>query len=104
MQVQDPAETKRQKRLEEAELLSPGVKLYRTAQALIKEERFIEARIIADELGLTIEQLKGGEIGKPSKNGQQPARNILPPLMGTRAGSNKRATELMGQPGGVVEE
>ena len=107
LQVDSPAAAREAKRYDEAEELSPNVKLYRTARALVKRGETVEAGIIADQLGITLEELSSGsfEPARAHTNGKQPARNILPPLLGTRAGSNARASELMGEvaPGQGVE-
>ena len=98
VQVENPTDVINRKRIEDAERLSPSIGLYRAARALIAAGRTVEAEIIADELGITLEQLNVGDVkpDMPTRPQPQPARNIAMP--GPRAESNTRATEIMGQP------
>lgn len=103
LKVENPAETMRQKRLDDAELISPNVMRRRTVLALIEEGREIEARIIADEMGASIEELQSGEFEEPLTPAPQPGNpNDIAPLLpeATRAASNKRSSQLQGQAGG----
>ena len=103
LKVKNPAETRRLKRLDDAELISPNIMRYRTVLALIKEERDVEAQILADEMGATIEALVSGEFEQPLLPAPQPGNpQDLVPLVaeGTKQASNKRATQLAGVAGG----
>ncbi|KKK74492.1 hypothetical protein LCGC14_2883240, partial [marine sediment metagenome] len=103
LKVKNPAETRRLKRLDDAELISPNIMRYRTALALIEEEREVEAQILADEMGATIEQLTSGEFEGALLPAPQPGNpNDIAPLLdtGTKAQSNKRASQLGGVAGG----
>ena len=96
LKMKDPAEIKRKRLNEEVERLSPVIKLYRHAQALLKEGRTLEAKILADQLDITMDQLASGNLTPEEEKGRptQPARNMLQPVEGTRAGSNQRAEQL----------
>ncbi len=103
LKVKNPAETRRLKRLDDAELISPNIMRYRTALALIEEERGVEAQILADEMGATIEQLTSGEFEGALLPAPQPGNpNDIAPLVdaGSKAASNKRADQLQGSAGG----
>lgn len=103
LKVKNPAEIRRLKRLDDAELISPNIMRYRTALALIEEEREVEAQILADEMGTSIEQLVTGEFEKPLLPAPVPGNPAdLAPLVdeGTKAASNKRASQMGGVAGG----
>lgn len=106
IKVENPTEIRERKRSEEAEELSPGLKLYRTAKSLIAQGRELEAQIIAEEMGITLDQVVTGEVVPPATNGNgskpQPVRNI--PLMGTKSASNTQAAQLAAEPGPEVGE
>jgi len=100
MQVENPSEVRRKKRFDEAERISPGIKQFRTARALIKEGEEVEAEIMANELGYTLEQVASGKLGEPpdTGNGRHGTPRSIPPTRGTRAGSNKQASLMSGEP------
>ncbi|KKN15524.1 hypothetical protein LCGC14_0985150 [marine sediment metagenome] len=112
IKVPNPTEIQEKRRHAEAELISPGVKLRRTAEALWKQGEKtgsmgdkVDALIMAEEMGLSIEKVLGEEPGekppKPGGNGQQPARNKLGVELfpGTRAASNTRSARQAGAEG-----
>ncbi len=103
LKVKNPAEIRRLKRLDDAELISPNIMRYRTALALIEEGREVEAQILADEMGTSIESLMSGEFKKPLLPAPMPGNPAdLAPLVneGTKAASNKRASQMQGVAGG----
>ncbi len=106
LKLPNPKEVRAKRRIDEAERISPGIKQYRTAQALLDEGREVEAEIMAAELGITIEQLEAGEV-VPPKAVEEPRPNVgndLALFPGTREFSNTRATQLAGEPREEVGE
>ena len=112
LKVENPAEIMRLKRLDDAELISPNVKRLRTVMALLAEagqpvdpqKQFeLEAEMLAEEVGISVEGLVEGEIPEPIGLTPDVANpNNLTPLANpaTKAASNKLSSLAMGQPGG----
>lgn len=99
--VPDVDEMLRRKRIEEAELVSDEVRLYRAAKALLEEgpgKDEVEAQLIANKLSLTLEQIRSGTL-EPLPERPKPttgSAEIVP--FPSRRASNEAATELQGQP------
>ncbi|KKM75071.1 hypothetical protein LCGC14_1393950 [marine sediment metagenome] len=103
LRVPNPSEIEARRRSDDAELFSPGLRAYRDAKALFAQGKRIEATIMADEMGLTLEELLEGETApKPGGDRPQPIRNT--PVPGTKAFSNKQSSDLRGEPGPSVGE
>ncbi len=104
LRVENPAETKRKKLIDNAEIISPNILRLHTAQAFIKEGRELEAEILANEMGVSIEALIEGEgfeaplVPQPTPINPSATAALADPA--TKAASNKRASQLSGQPGG----
>ena len=107
LKLPNPDEVKRRKLIERASEISPAIEKFDIASALLREGQrtqdtalLVKARIMAEDMGTTIEELLGGEVADPQVS-VEPARNQgnLMPLVdeGTRAASNTRATQLQGQ-------
>jgi len=99
LQREDPERDERQLRWEEAELLSPAVKIHRTIKALLEiakrgdKDAGFEAEVLSAEMGANLKRMMGGgeeQLPKP-EGGQNPTQ--LMPLMGGRGGSAKRPPE-----------
>ena len=68
-QLDDPDGEARQKRWEEAERLSPAIKINRTIKALTEMDEGFEAELMSAEMGVSLEQMLAGETTqqKPEK-------------------------------------
>jgi len=106
LQREDPEEDERQLRWEEAERLSPAIKMRRDIKALLElaergdKDAEAEAKLMADSLNVTVEQILSGkteELPKPEE-GKKP--QPLVPLFSKGGGvsSAKRASELQAEP------
>jgi hypothetical protein len=108
--LQDPDGEERLIRTQEAELLSPNIKKYRTVKALLEEaekgddDAQLEAEILVKELGLSLEQVMSGDlsamppVASPDTSGGTPRKSLVD-LMGTEtparlpSASSVRGTE-----------
>ncbi len=103
MRVENPAELKRQQLVEKAAKISPAIEKYDILLALIEAGQDVRAKMLAAELGVTIEQVLSGELvpPQPSTNGKTPASaaNLFGPVSGGRSQSNTEAALLGGQVG-----
>jgi len=98
----NPAETIQRKRSQDAEELSPRLKIWRKAKALLAEGEELEAAMLIGEIGLSLEQLKSGEIdtGKPVQGPGNRQGPSLPGLFGNSRvtpgakSSNQEAAEM----------
>jgi len=104
LQREDPEEDERQLRWEEAELLVPAIKMRRDIQALLEmakrgdKDAEAEAKLMADALGMTIEQMLSGTPSQLPKPGEAQKPQPLVPMFGKGGGSAKRAAELQSTP------
>ncbi len=91
LQRQDPEEDELWINWERAALLSPAIRMYRTARDLIKlsekgvEGAEIEAELMATEIGVGLEQLLAGEIETPKPEEEQEPKQVIP-LIGGQQG------------------
>ena len=67
LQRADPDGDERQLRWEEAERLSPAIKMRRTAKALIEMDEDEEAKLLADEAQVNLDMLLAGDISQQPK-------------------------------------
>lgn len=106
VQMEDPEAEEDWLRYEEAEMISPAVKMRRTIKTLLKlaekgdEDAEAEARLMADQLGVTVEQMLSGsaeQIPKPTE-AQEPQPTV--PLLGGggRASSAQKSAQLQAEP------
>jgi hypothetical protein len=116
LQFDNPTEIDDEVKSEEAEALSPTLRLYRRAKSLAAQGKDMEAKILAAEMGLTLEQLMKGQ-GQPKKVAQPQTQtggqDIIPLLAGrasSAAAGMKAATpgatskgEALGMPTGGEE-
>lgn len=92
LQREDPEEDERMLRWEQAELLSPAIKMNRTIKALLDmasrgdEDAEFEAELMAAEMGATLEQIIAGNTDlTPKPEASQKPQQMMP-LMGSQAG------------------
>ena len=106
LQREDPEEDERQLRWEEAERLSPAIKMRRDIKALLEladrgdKDAEAEAKLMADEMGVTFEQMLSGSAEKPKPEPTQEPKPLVP-LFGGGAGgptSARRAAEEKATP------
>jgi hypothetical protein len=94
LQLEDPAGEERQLRSEEAELLSPRIKMYRTIKALLEEgehgdeDAQLEAEMLAMELGITLEQVMSGNFEPTTPTPAQAPKPMIPLMGGSSAANN----------------
>ena len=103
LQREDPEGDERWLRWEEAERLSPAIKMNRTIQALLdmakrgdKHAEF-EAEIMSAEMGVNLKQLLAGDIQQVPKPEEELKPEPLMPVLGA-AGSGRRAAQLQQTP------
>jgi len=93
LQREDPEEDERMLRWEEAELLSPAIKMNRTIKALLDmasrgdEDAEFEAELMAAEMGVSLEQMISGNAEQTPKPKQPQEPTQMMPLMGGQGGS-----------------
>lgn len=93
LQREDPEEDERQLRIEEAERLSPGIKIYRTLQSLVDDDRSEEAKILAAELGVNLKAMLAGDVSQqPMVEKEQEPKQVIP-LLGQQQGMTQPRTE-----------
>lgn len=106
LQQEDPDGEELQLRWEEAERLSPAIKMNRTIQALIdmakrgdKHAEF-EAELMSAEMGVNLKQMLAGEVKQqPKPEGAEKPKPLVPLFGGGKGGgSAKRAAELQATP------
>ncbi len=88
LQVEDPDAEEAQKRWEEAERISPRVKILRTIKALVDrdtDESALEAEVMAAELGVDLEAMLRGEVETPSPVPVDQPTQVLPLTNGPRS-------------------
>ncbi len=87
LQVEDVDRVEREWKVQEAELLSPNVRRHRAIMALLEnaeqgdQNAGMEAKIMAQELGVTIDQMKMGVLEKAVEQVNQTGQSEVPPLM-----------------------
>jgi len=103
LQREDPEEDERWLRWEEAERLSPGIKMNRTVKALIEmaedgdKDAELEAEIMSAEMGVNLEQMLRGDTEQQlSPQGEQKPVPMLPMFSG--GGGNKGGVKAQAPP------
>jgi len=85
LKLADPSAEENKRLTEMSEGVSPHILLYRIGKALIEADRDEEAKIIANQLGITLKQLEAGEIeAKPEKVEEKAPPSMLPLLASER--------------------
>jgi len=106
LRLEDPEGDDRQKRWEEAERLSPAIKMRRDIKALLEmadrgdKDAEAEAKLLADALGVTIEQMLSGRAEQLPKPEEAEKPQPLVPLFGKGGTptSAEKAAELKAKP------
>jgi len=103
LQREDPDEDERQLRWEEAEKLSPAIKMRRTIETLIEMEEDEEAQLMSDEMGINLEQMLSGNLQQQPKPEEPQKPQPMMPMFGGGS-SAKKASMLQQTPRATVEE
>lgn len=74
---EDPDGDERQLRWEEAERLSPAVKIYRNIKALKDMGEDFEAELLAAELGVDVDRMLAGEMEPPKPERKEAPKQVL---------------------------
>ena len=101
LQLEDPEEEERQLRWEEAEVLSPVIKMRRDIKALLEmaargdKDAEAEAELMTDALGVTLEQLLSGGTEQQPKPEEREKPQPMVPMFG---GGGRRAAQPQVEP------
>ena len=104
LQREDPEEDERQLRWEEAERLSPAIKMNRTIKGLLEmakrgdKDAEFEAELMSAEMGMNLKQLLAGEVGQQPKPEEAEKPKPMVPMFGGPSGSARKAAELEATP------
>ena len=104
LQREDPEDDERQLRWEEAERLSPAIKMNRTIMALIEmakkgdKHAEFEAELMSAEMGINLKQMLAGDTKQIPKPEEAEKPQALLPMFGGAAGSARKAAELQATP------
>ena len=105
LQREDPEEDERQLRWEEAERLSPAVKMNRVIKGLLEmakkgdKDAEFEAEILSAEMGMSLKQmLAGGSAQQPKPEETQKPKPLVSLFGGGAGGSARKAAELQATP------
>jgi len=102
LQREDPEEDERQLRWEEAERLSPAIKMNRTIRGLLEmaergdEAAGFEAELMSAEMGINIQQMLAGEVAQQPKPEEAQKPQPMVPMFG--GGSARKAAEITAEP------
>ncbi|MBA7699798.1 hypothetical protein ES703_108501 [subsurface metagenome] len=92
LQREDPEEDERMLRWEEAEMLSPAIKMQRTIKGLTElaergdEDAAFEAELMSAEMGVNLQQMLAGNQGQMPKPEKEEKPEQMLPLMGGQGG------------------
>ncbi len=89
LQREDPDGDMKQLRWEEAEMLSPAVKMNRIVNSLIEQGEDLEAEILSAEMGMTIQQVLSGEVSQMPKPEDADLPTQVTPMFGGQGGATK---------------
>ncbi len=89
LQREDPDGDMKQLRWEEAEMLSPAVKMNRIVNSLIEQGEDLEAEILSAEMGMTIKQVLSGEVSQMPKPEDADLPTQVTPMFGGQGGATK---------------
>jgi len=78
---------------ERAPLMSQSVAKFKVIQGLIERKQLIEANLMAEELGMTIDQMRMGGLVQQDQNPvtRNPAKQIMPMFAGRIGAGSKEA-------------
>ncbi len=89
MHIKNPDEENRKKLVEKASRMSPAVAKYDVIVALFNNGEKVKANLMAAEMGLTLDELMGGNLPQESDaTPEQPPRQLIPMFGGQRASPN----------------
>ena len=97
LQREDPEEDERQLRWEEAERLSPAIKMNRTIQALLEvakrgdKQAGFEAELMSAEMGVNLQQMLAGETTQQPKPETEDKPQPMVPMFGGGKGGGRPA-------------
>ena len=100
LQLEDPDGEEKLLLFEEAERLSPGIKLNRLIEGLIEQEHEFEAELLSAEMGVSLKAMLAGTVTQiPKVEERQEPQAILPLFgKGGKRSSAKKAAELQAEP------
>jgi len=102
LQREDPEEDERQLRWEEAESLSPAIKMDRTIRGLLEmaergdESAGFEAELMSAEMGVNLQQMLSGNVEQQPKPEEAKKPQPMVPMFG--GGSARKAAEMKASP------
>ncbi len=88
-QLEDPDGEENQLRWEEAERLSPAIKMHRTIKTLIEMDEDAEAKLLLGELDVTLKQMLSGEVSQQPKPEKKDEPTQVLSLFGGGAGGRQ---------------
>ena len=94
LQREDPDGDMKQLRWEEAEMLSPAVKMNRIVNSLIEQGEDLEAEILSAEMGMTIKQVLSGEVSQMPKPEDADLPTQVTPMFGGQGATKPRPIEM----------
>ena len=92
LQLQDPEGEKKQLRLEEAERLSPAIKINRIIKDLVDMGEDFEAELLSAEMGINLKRMLAGDIGQQPKPEKKDEPTQVLSLFGGGGGGTPRTT------------
>ena len=105
LQREDPDEDERQLRWEEAEMLSPAIKIDRTIRNLLEmakrgdKDAAYEAEILSAEMGVNLQQMLAGSAAQiPTPGKAQEPQPLVPLLPEGRPTSGQKSADLQATP------
>lgn len=103
LQLEDPAGEESRLRYEEAERLSPAIKLNRTIESLIEEGKEFEAELLSTEMGVSLQAMLAGEVGQLPKPEEAEKPTPMMPMF-SRGGRGEQLRREAEPPTEPVEE
>lgn len=85
LQREDPDGDVAQLRWEEAERLSPAIKMNRIVKSLVEQGEDLEAELLSAEMGMTLKQMLAGEVAQMPKPEEEDLPTQVVPMLGGRA-------------------
>lgn len=82
LQREDPDGDVAQLRWEEAERISPGIKINRIVKSLAEQGEDLEAEILSAEMGVSLKQMLAGEVGQVPKPEEEDLPTQVVPMFG----------------------
>lgn len=104
IQLEDPDDAERWLRWEEAERLSPAIKINRTIRALTEmakrgdKSAELEAEILSNEMGVSLKQMLAGNVSQLPTPEKEQKPQPLAPMFGNQVSSAKKAAQLQAEP------